>query len=313
MNGHLLVVDRLSVGFRTGAPTTPALDDVSFSMARGEILAVVGESGAGKTSLGLALMRLLPAAAWWQGRALWDGRDLLQMEERELRQVRGGKIGMVFQDPRSSLHPFLSIGAQMTEVTRRHLGCRKREALEHAVRMLVKVGIPEARQRLSAYPREFSGGMRQRILLAMALSANPTLLIADEVTSAVDGETQALILDLLGEWHAETGGAILLITHDLALAAHLASRGMVLCGGRVMETAPMDELLHAPACAYTRVLGSLTAGAFEPRRAQRRTRGPVLTGCAFAGQCPQAEARCFHQMPPLRLVGDSHWVRCWVK
>lgn len=313
MNGKMLAVDKLSAGFRNGAPTAPALDDVSFSVTRGETLAVVGESGSGKTSVALALMRLLPPIAWWQGQALWDGRDLLRMSERDLRQVRGGEIGIVFQDPMSALNPFLRIATQMMEVTRRHLGYRKREALEHAACMLVKAGIPEARERLSAYPREFSGGMRQRILLAMALSANPALLIADEVTSAVDGATQARIVDLLGEWQAETGGAILLITHDLAVAARLAGRVMVLCGGRVMEIAPMDGLLRGPGCAYTRVLLSAAAGAFEPRRGESQAKRPLPAGCAFAGRCPEAEARCFDQTPPLRPIGESHSARCWVE
>ena len=313
MNGQLLAVDKLSVGFRAGAPAAPALDDVSFSVARGETLAVVGESGSGKTSLALALLRLLPADAWWQGQALWDGRDLLRMKERDLRQVRGGKIGIVFQDPMSALNPFLRIGTQMMEVTRRHLGYRKREALEHAASMLAKAGIPDARERLSAYPREFSGGMRQRILLAMALSANPALLIADEVTSAVDGTTQARIVDLLGEWQAETGGAILLITHDLAVAARLAGRVMVLCGGRVMEIAPIDDLMRDPGCAYTRVLLRAAAGAFEPRRGKGHAKRPLPAGCPFAGRCPEVEARCFDRTPPLRPIGESHSARCWVE
>lgn len=313
MNGELLVVEHFSVGFRNGAGTPPALVDVSFSMARGETLAVVGESGSGKSSLALALIRLLPAPAWWQGRALWDGRDLLHMNERELRGVRGGEIGIVFQDPMSALNPFLRIATQMTEVTRRHLGYGKGQALEHAVHLLEKAGIPEARDRISAYPHEFSGGMRQRILLAMALSANPALLIADEVTSASDETTQARIEELLREWQAAFGGAIVLITHDLAAAARLAGRVMVLCRGRVMEIAPTGSLLRGPGCAYTRVLLRSATGAFEPRRGERQAKRPVPGGCAFAGRCPEAGAHCFEQTPPLRQIDDTHWTRCWVE
>jgi len=307
----LLEIDDLGVNFPNGRETAVALEDVSLTLARGETLAVVGESGSGKTSLALSLMGLLPATARCRGRALWRGKDLLAMEERRLRKVRGVEIGIVFQDARSALNPFLRISTQMTELLRRRLGHGKREAEDRAIAMLEKAGIAGARERIRDYPAEFSGGMRQRALLAMALCANPLLLIADEVTSAVDETTQIQIVDLLREWQAESGGAILLITHDLGVAARLAHRVLVLHGGRVMEAAAADSLFQRAECAYSRVLLRAATGAFESMRGFQGSRQGNAVGCTFAGKCPDAAAECFEQTPPLSRIGETHWVRCW--
>ena len=314
----LLDVRDLRVQFDGPDGVARAVDGVSFSIARGETLALVGESGCGKSVTALSLLRLVdPPGRIVSGSSVrYEGRELLTLPEPEIRALRGNRIAMVFQEPASALNPVFTVGDQVAEVARIHDHASRAEAWARAVALLARTGIPDAAERARDYPHQLSGGMRQRVLIAMALMMRPTLLIADEPTTALDVTIQAQILDLLREMQGETGSAVLLITHDLGVVAEMAQRVLVMYGGEIVESAPVRELFAAPAHPYTE--GLLRA---MPRRGTRRERldaipgtVPAATdwpgGCRFRDRCAHAWEKCAAEAPALVQVGHSHAARC---
>jgi oligopeptide transport system ATP-binding protein len=318
----LLSVRDLKTYFRTQDGLVPAVDGVSFDLNKGETLGIVGESGSGKSVTNLSILRLIPSppGVFAGGEAIFEGRDLLKLPERELRQIRGGQIAMVFQDPMTSLNPFLRISTQLMEVTRLHLGYMKRQAYEHAIEMLKKVGIPDASSRVDSYPHQFSGGMRQRVMIAMALSCRPKLLIADEPTTALDVTIQAQILELIRQLKQETGTSVILITHDLGVVAGMTDQIVVMYAGRVFESAPTEALFRNPQNPYTR---ALLRSVPDPTRGNGELfQIPGLppnvaslpkNRCPFADRCPEVIERCRESFPPWHQVGESHWSLCWLR
>jgi len=320
----LLEIENLKTHFFTRDGVVRAVDGVSFSVAPGETLAVVGESGCGKSVTSLSVLRLIasPPGRILDGRVRFLGQDLLQLSERKMRAIRGNEISMIFQEPMTSLNPVLSIGRQISETFTLHRGMRQEAARARAVEMLRLVGIPEAQQRMHQYPHELSGGMRQRVMIAMALACDPKLLIADEPTTALDVTVQAQILDLMRQLKARTGTAIILITHSLGLVAEMAQRVVVMYGGRKVEEAPVAALFARPRHPYTRALlrsvprlRSSLAGDGQQRLAEIPGVVPSLreapTGCIFAPRCAHAVERCRQSYPPLALKAADHSVACW--
>ena len=316
----VLDVRDLRVTFGTESGPVVAVDGLSYSVAEGEILAIVGESGCGKSVGVLSLLGLQPASAQVSGQALFQGTDLLGAPERRLRAVRGREVGYVFQDPMTALNPLLTVGTQITEVLRRHLRMSRTAARERAVELLDLVGIPAARTRLSAYPHQLSGGMRQRVMIAVAIACNPRLLIADEPTTAPDVTVQAGIIDTLKDLRDRLGTAILIITHDMGVVADVADRVVVMYAGRRVEEAPIDALFREPTHPYTR--GLLAAVPAPGQRASRdRLVGipgtvPVLRtspdACTFADRCALADSRCATARPePVVLGSPDHVAACW--
>ncbi len=317
----LLRVDDLRVYFdMDGGQTVRAVDGVSFELREGETLGIVGESGSGKSVTNLAIMRLLPVppARMASGRIVFEGVDLLGLDETAMRTIRGNRIAMIFQDPMTSLNPFLRISTQLAEVLELHQGLSRQEIRERCIDMLGKVGIPEPHRRIDAYPHQFSGGMRQRVMIAMALLCNPRLLIADEPTTALDVTIQAQILDLMRQLTRELGTALILVTHDLGVVAGIADRVMVMYAGHAMETAPVGELFDNPRHPYTvallRCLPRIDAGEKE-RLFTIGGMPPDLSrtppGCPFHPRCPLAEARCRTEFPDPVEVAEGHWSWCW--
>ena len=314
----LLSVTDLRVGFSTDDGIVQAVDGVSFDLAAGEVVAIVGESGCGKSVTAQSVIGLTRSPnATITGTAVFDGRDLIAAEETELRSVRGEQIAVVFQDPMTSLNPVYRVGDQIAEMIRAHRGVSKREAMVRAVELLDAVGIPNADRRVRDYPHEFSGGMRQRVMIAMALSCGPQVLIADEPTTALDVTIQAQILELLRRLNRDRGVAVLLITHDLGVVAELADRVVVMYAGQVVEQAGVEELFDAPRHPYTHgLLGSIPR--LDRPRPERLPQVPgqppsLLAppeGCRFAPRCDHAFAECV-QPPPLR-DGAAHLTRCWL-
>ncbi|MXX55757.1 MAG: ABC transporter ATP-binding protein, partial [Gemmatimonadetes bacterium] len=309
----LLRVRGLHTRFLTDHGVVHAVNDVSFSVRRGETLALVGESGCGKTAAMLSVLRLLPArrARVDADEVTFRGRDLLALDDEGMRRVRGAEVAMIFQDPRASLNPVLTIGRQLTESLQVHLGLGRREARECAVELLDSVGIPRANERIDDYPHQFSGGMCQRVTIAMALACDPVLLIADEPTTALDVTVQAQILDLVTELRAERRMAMIWISHDLSVVAGLADRVAVMYAGSIVETAPVGRLFDAPAHPYTRaLLASLPALGDGGRKHLTAIRGQppdMITppgGCTFAERCPHVFERCKRDLPPLLEVGE---------
>jgi oligopeptide/dipeptide ABC transporter ATP-binding protein len=324
MDGEaLLQVEGLRVSFATEEGVVRAVDNVSFSLQAGEVLAIVGESGSGKSVTVMTLMGLTRGPnARFEGKATFDGRDLVAAREAELRKVRGNQIAMVFQDPMSSLDPVYRIGDQIVEQIRVHEpGTSKARALDRAVELMERVGIPRARERVRSYPHEFSGGMRQRVMIAMALSLSPKLLIADEPTTALDVTIQAQILDELRKLRDETGAGVILVTHDLGVVADIADRIVVMYAGRVVEQGTLDQIFYDPQHPYTwGLLGSITR--VDSNRSERLPAIPGLPpsllappeGCHFRPRCPHAFDRCI-EVPDLAarvLDGRGHLDRCWL-
>jgi oligopeptide/dipeptide ABC transporter ATP-binding protein len=320
----LLAVEDLRTWFYTRDGIVRAVDGVSCAVYPGETLAVVGESGCGKSVTSLSILRLIasPPGKIVSGRLLFEGRNLLDLSEDAMRAIRGNEISMIFQEPMTSLNPVFTIGHQIGEALELHQGMDRRRATARAIEMLQLVKIPEPERRVRQYPHELSGGMRQRVMIAMALSCNPKLLIADEPTTALDVTIQAQILDLMRELKAETGAAIILITHDLGVVAEMAQRVVVMYAGRKVEEAPVDALFAAPLHPYTKgLLGSIPrlAEAAEGGERKRLVEIPgmvpslkeVVPGCLFAPRCPYATARCATDYPPLEEKGAGHWVACW--
>ena len=314
MGDVLLEVDDLGVEFKTDDGVVRAVDGVSLSIDRGETVGIVGESGSGKSVTNLAVMGLVPQPPGrvTSGRAIFDGRDLLTMSARELAAVRGRRIAMIFQDPMTSLNPFLTIEEQLTEMTRLHLGHTRRQAVDHAVAMLERVGITDAGRRLFDYPHQFSGGMRQRVMIAMALSCKPDLLIADEPTTALDVTIQAQILELMQELQRDEGTAIILITHDLGVIANICHRVNVMYAGRFVEKATVDDLFARPRHPYT--LGLLESiprldeaatARLTPIEGQPPDLVDLPAGCAFQPRCRFAIDRCTVEKPALLAAPDG--------
>ncbi|HEY7914606.1 MAG TPA: ABC transporter ATP-binding protein [Blastocatellia bacterium] len=321
-NNALLKVRDLKTYFRTEDGTVKAVDGVSFDLHRGETLGIVGESGSGKSVTNLSILRLIPQPPGEVagGEVIFEGKDLLKMPEKDLRDIRGGQIAMIFQDPMTSLNPFMRVSSQLMEVTRLHLGYGRKQAREHAVRMLELVGIPDAKSRVDDYPHQFSGGMRQRVMIAMALACRPKLLIADEPTTALDVTIQAQILELIKEMKEETGTSVILITHDLGLVAGMTDHVVVMYAGHVFESAPTAELFRNPQNPYTR---ALLRSVPDPTREgeelfQIAGLPPDLARlspdrCPFAERCPEVIDMCREAFPPYHKVDDDHWTLCWVR
>ena len=312
--GPLLRVEDLRVHFHTDAGVVKAVDGVSWSISPGETLGIVGESGSGKSVSALAVMGLVsvPPGRFESGRILFQGRDLLAASDKELRAIRGKEISMIFQDPLTSLNPVFKVGHQIAEVIQTHEKVGRVAARRRAVDLLAEVGIPNPRQRAQDYPHQFSGGMRQRAMIAMALALDPAVLLADEPTTALDVTVQAQIMDLLLALQAERGTAVVLITHDLGLVAGHADRVVVMYAGKVVETAGTEDLYYRPRHPYT--LGLLSSLARMDRRRTERLRPitgqpPSLIrlppGCSFHPRCPFATEVCGQEVPPLEEVPDS--------
>jgi len=318
----LLEVDGLKTHFYTRDGIVRAVDGVSFTVYPGETLAVVGESGCGKSVTSLSVLRLVasPPGRIVAGRVVFAGRDLLALPEAEMRRLRGNEISLIFQEPMTSLNPVLGIGHQIAEALIVHRGLGRDAAFARAAEMLRLVHIAEPERRLREYPHQLSGGMRQRVMIAMALACEPKLLIADEPTTALDVTIQAQILDLMRELKAKTGAAIVLITHDLGVVAEMAQRVVVMYAGRKVEEAPVDALFARPRHPYTRgLMNSIprlgAAGAGHRRLAEIPGTVPSLrediAGCIFAPRCSYATERCRREYPPLEQKSAGHSVACW--
>jgi peptide/nickel transport system ATP-binding protein len=327
-DSSLLEVEELKTYFFTRDGVVRAVDGISFSIAHGETLAVVGESGCGKSVTSLSILRLIasPPGRTVAGRVLFEGRDLLGLSEPEMRRIRGDAISMIFQEPMTSLNPVLTIGQQIAEVLMLHRGLSREEATRRSAEMLRLVRMPEPERRLAQYPHQLSGGMRQRVMIAMALACEPRLLIADEPTTALDVTIQAQILELMRELKQRTGAAIMLITHDLGVVAEMAQRVVVMYAGRKVEEAPVATLFARPRHPYTRgLLDSIPKlGASKHAGGKRgavtrlsEIAGTVpslaepIVGCAFAPRCAYATSRCRTEYPPLEEKAPGHCAACW--
>jgi oligopeptide transport system ATP-binding protein len=316
----LLEVRDLRTYFYTDDGVVRAVDGISYDVQEGETLGLVGESGCGKSVSALSLLRLIPSPPGRivGGEVIFEGEDLLKVDEDEIRHVRGNRIGMVFQEPMTSLNPVLTIGRQLTEALELHLKMDASDAERRAIQLLDMVGIPEAHTRISDYPHQFSGGMRQRVMIAMALSCNPKLVLADEPTTALDVTIQAQVLEILAKLSKEFGTAVIIITHNLGVVARYADRVNVMYAGKIVETADAKTLYGKPRHPYS--VGLLKS---VPRLDQARKMkleviegSPpdlinVPKGCPFYARCAFRVERCREEMPPLLPVGDKHYAACW--
>lgn len=317
-NGNLLEVKDLRTYFRTEDGLVKAVDGISFNLKRGETLGIVGESGSGKSVTNLSIIRLVPdpPGKIVSGEVIFDGQDLLLLSTESIRRIRGRRVAMIFQDPMTSLNPFLKISRQLMEMTQLHLGHTKEQAYEHAVKMLETVGIPDARARADSYPHEFSGGMRQRVMIAMALSCEPELLIADEPTTALDVTIQAQILELIKRLKHETGTSVILITHDLGVVAGMADHVLVMYAGKIFEQARTTELFSTPGNPYTKgLLRSVPDPTAEQGKLYQIPGLPpdvahLGPGCPFAPRCDRAEEICHREFPPFVQLNADHSSLC---
>lgn len=315
----LLEVRDLHVAFSTDRGEAKAINGIDLTLTEGETLAVVGESGSGKSVTALAILGLLSkrTATVRAGALRFDGRDLMTLSEEQLRRVRGKEIGMIFQDPMTSLNPVLTVGRQLSEIGEVHLDMTRAKAQAHAADLLDQVGIPQAKARLRDYPHQFSGGMRQRVGIAMAIACKPKLLIADEPTTALDVTVQAQILELLADVQAEMGMAIMLVTHDLGVVARIADRVQVMYAGRVVETGPAETVFSRTGMPYTRALlrsvprlDQADEGPLRPIQGSPPDVMRMSKGCSFAPRCDLVEARCHLDQPPLARCGPDHFAAC---
>jgi oligopeptide transport system ATP-binding protein len=319
-DARLLEVKDLKTYFHTDEGTVRAVDGVSFTVGEGESLGIVGESGSGKSVTQISIMGLIPSPPGEiaGGQILFEGEDLLKKSDKELRSIRGNKISMIWQDPMTSLNPFLRISRQLIEPLQLHKGMGKAAAKQKAIEMLDLVGIPGAAERIDQYPHQFSGGMRQRVMIAMALLCEPKLLIADEPTTALDVTIQAQILELIKDLRRDFGTSVVTITHDLGVVAGVADRIIVMYAGRIMEEAPARQLFHEPSHPYT--VGLLKS---VPRLDRGRAKKLVpiegrppdtskpIAGCPFVDRCPWAVDKCHDQFPEPHSFGDGHRSYCW--
>jgi peptide/nickel transport system ATP-binding protein len=304
--------------FRVPDGVVHAVSGIDLDLAEGETLALVGESGCGKSVTASSILRLVPPPGEIAAeQILFEGRDLLKLDEEEMRHIRGNRISMVFQEPMTSLNPVFRIGDQIAEGLILHRGLSRKGAREEAARLLAEVGIPSPAERLNDYPHQLSGGMRQRVMIAMALSCRPRLLIADEPTTALDVTIQAQILELIDRLREENRMALLLITHDLGVVAERADRTMVMYAGRILEEGPTERLLENPLHPYTEGLLSSLPQRSEPGRPLRTIPGYVpglletLPGCGFCDRCPDKRWECDRETPQLKEIEPGHRVRCW--
>jgi len=320
----ILDVAGLKTYFYTRAGIVKAVEDLTFTLSRGETLAIVGESGCGKSMTALSLMRLIPEPPGRiaAGKIVLDGRDLLTLDEESMRQVRGNEISMIFQEPMTSLNPVLTVGNQIGETLRLHQKLSEAEIKARTIDMLRLVGIPEPEQRAREYPHQLSGGMRQRVMIAIALACNPKVLIADEPTTALDVTIQAQIINLMIDLQRELGTALILITHDLGVVAETAQRVIVMYAGRKVEEASVEAIFERPMHPYTRGLldsvphlTSISGGEAPEHLNEIPGMVPALSnlpqGCAFAPRCKFADDQCTAQYPPFELKSDGHWAACW--
>ncbi len=318
----VLDIDDLNIRFSTPEGTVNAVNGLSLSVSAGESVGIVGESGSGKSQVFLSTMGLLAKNGRAKGSTRFHGEELLGLKADRLNAIRGVRMAMIFQDPMTSLNPYLRISRQMTEVLMEHKGLSRAEARSRSIRMLERVGIPEAAKRVDMYPHEFSGGMRQRVMIAMALLCEPDLIIADEPTTALDVTIQAQILDLLSELRGDTNSAVVLITHDLGVVAGLCDRVVVMYAGRVVETGLVRDIFYSPRHPYTvgllesipRLEGDGEGGAEHPRLKAIDGQPPNLqseiAGCAFAPRCPRVEERCQQERPDLIGLDNGHACAC---
>jgi len=319
----VLEVDRLNVAFQSRRGSASVLNDVSFRLMPGETLCLVGESGCGKSMTALAIMRLVPDSGRIAGGQIrLRGTDLVRCAEPELRRIRGNQVSMIFQEPMTALNPVYTVGDQIGESLRLHRRLDKAQARAGAIDMLRSVGIPAPERRVDEYPHQLSGGMRQRVMIAIALACDPAVLIADEPTTALDVTVQAQIFDLLREQQARRGTAVLLITHDMGAVAEMADRVVVMYGGRVAEEGPVQDILARPAHPYTRGLIACLPG-LDPAADEARPDLPEIPGvvpsvwqrgqgCPFHDRCAQAMPRCQQAFPPMFAAGPAHRVACWL-
>jgi peptide/nickel transport system ATP-binding protein len=324
MTMPLLEIEDLRVEFKTRDGIAKVIDNLRISLETGETLGIVGESGCGKSMTALSIMGLvpIPPGRIAGGRILLDGEDLLQASERRMREVRGNEISMIFQEPMTSLNPVYSIGDQIAETARLHEGLSRADAMARALEMLRAVGIPAAERRINEYPHQMSGGMRQRVMIAMALACKPRVLIADEPTTALDVTVQAQIFDLLNDLKEKTGTAIIMITHDMGAIAEMAQRVVVMYAGRIIEQADVGQILTDPRHPYTqgliRCVPHLTQTPSVERPPLLEIPGvvPALSqlggGCSFAPRCHYADAKCRAEMPPSTTIDSGHDVACWL-
>ena len=316
----LLQVDDMSVAFHTPSGIVHAVSHVSFTLHEGEILGIVGESGSGKSVTANAIMRLLPDTARVTGTIRLKGRDIMKIRTKEFNKIRGKDIAMIFQDPMTSLNPLYTVGNQLEETLTLHMGLKGEDARRRAIELLDMVSIPQPATRVKQYPHEFSGGMRQRVMIAMALACNPSILIADEPTTALDVTIQAQILELMRDLQKEVKTAIIMITHDLGIVSDLCDRVNVMYGSQVMESAPVDDLFYETAHPYTQGLLRCLPEAAQntgKKRLEPITGSPVdlmmlPAGCAFASRCDKCMKLCLTRRPELFDVGEGHVSRCWL-
>ena len=318
---ELLRIENLEIRYETDDGVVKALNDVSLYVNEGETLGLVGETGAGKTTLAKGILRLIqtPPGKIVNGKVYFDGKDILAMSDHDLHQVRGNAISMVFQDPMTSLNPYLRISTQMIETIRLHQDMTKQEARERAIHMLKLVGIPSAESKVDCYPHQFSGGMRQRVMIAMALSCNADLLIADEPTTALDVTIQAQILELIKRISQELKTAVILITHDLGVVAGMCDKVCVMYAGRIVESALTDELYENPTHPYTQgLIASVPKmdGKKEERLFSIEGQPPNVIDlppcCPFHPRCHKVCDVCQHAYPPVKQIGEDHYVACWL-
>jgi oligopeptide transport system ATP-binding protein len=317
-DGNLLEVKNLRTYFETDDGVVKAVDGISFQLKRGQTLGIVGESGSGKSVTNLSIIRLIPEPPGKivAGEVIFNGNDLLLLSNEAIRKIRGRRIAMIFQDPMTSLNPFMKISKQLMEMTQLHLGHTKAQARAHAIRMLQTVGIPDAHARADSYPHEFSGGMRQRVMIAMALSCEPELLIADEPTTALDVTIQAQILELIKKLKRETGTSVILITHDLGVVAGMTDHVIVMYAGKIFEQAPTKELFAKPGNPYTKgLLRSVPDPTAEQGKLYQIPGLPpdvahLKPGCPFAPRCDRVEEICRREFPPFVQLNADHHSLC---
>jgi oligopeptide/dipeptide ABC transporter ATP-binding protein len=317
----ILSIDGLSTSIEVGQHPFKVVDNVSFDLYRGKTLALVGESGCGKTFTALSIMRILPSppALHPEGKVIYNDQNLLELSEKEMRRLRGGRIAMIFQDPTSALNPVYTVGAQMTETAELHLHLYGQDALDKAAVSLAEVGIAMPYDLLSAYPHQLSGGMRQRVMIAMALMCEPDILIADEPTTALDVTIQAQILNLIRELQFRKGMGVLLITHDMGVVAELADDVIVMYASQMVERADVDSIFDHMAHPYTMGLFQSRPSATDPQKKLKSIRGsvPSLThypkGCRFHPRCPFVMEKCHHgEVPEFRIEDKEHTAKCWL-
>jgi oligopeptide transport system ATP-binding protein len=316
----ILEVRDLRTYFKTDDGVVKAVDGISFDLEKGGSLGIVGESGSGKSVTNLSIMRLVaePPGYYPSGKVLFEGRDMLALSEKELSKLRGNRVAMIFQDPMTSLNPYLTIERQLTEVLELHKKKSRAEARAIAIEMLGRVGIPQPEQRIDQYPHQFSGGMRQRVMIAMALLCEPVLLIADEPTTALDVTIQAQILDLIRSLRDDFGTSVILITHDLGVVAGMTERVAVMYAGKIVEFGATDDIFEAPSHPYTQ---GLLASIPRIDEDKSETLTPIAglppdlsalpPGCPFKPRCPKAIERCGEEYPPPVELGRGHWAACW--